>query len=1214
MSRRRGKHRRQPLTGNQESSHARPRKRRRWPYVCLVLMAILAALVLLSPRLLSTKAGNRLVTHIVNGQIKGSLSMESLSLSWAGPTEVKGLRAFDPQGREVLEAPRATYPGGMWRALTAMERLGRIEIDTPQAALYLDEQGRASLVKAFELRQPRPKRPDKPLPELRGTIALSDGSVTIHRVDDKKYEIRNIDVEAELATLAELAGQVSFETTDGGRLKVQFDLSGLTRGNKFRLDGAAGTFSLQTPEPIDLGPLAEFVMDEALAGTLEVTSQGNIEAGKLTAELQTNIAGLQSQDTARKGIQPIDAGLDAAFHATSTSAEGSATVTGPAGKMEMEFSYRHSDQADPLNLDTILSAVICGRCKSLPELTVRAHGEIDMPTVAQAVPTLMNVRPDVKITAGHLLVHNILVKGGARPTLQARTELRALAGVKNGSPFQTRPMSLQADAHIDPNSGLEVSGLALESAFGNAAGRGTTDALTGQFSLDLPKLHEDLGQAFDLGTLPAEGQVSGDFALTRQTPERTVFSGSASALNVRYASGQRHADFRTAQLHYKGHLETAGRRITRIDVVEISASVDDAVEMKARGWYDVANGAFNAEADITRAELSRSLAWIRNLQLTDKDVTRYSGRLKVHAKLARAAMDQPITGSGGAAIRNLQVDGKSIYDRAITLGWTGLELDRKAGRMTLASATLESPHDRLTIESMRWAGGQRTLEGRLGLRSDLARSLAALRPLLPPKLPDIAGQLAWTTTIRKANGRVNLNGAGEILDLRVGPDSGAFKQDTARFTHDAVIGEGTDLVTLRKLDVSSDAFSVKLVGTIDRLRTHRVLDLAGPYEGSWDHITRLLHQLVPKTRGNITIAGRTSGRLIVKGPVRNPQVRPEFHGLDATTRVGWQQASLYGVELGAAEMSPSLRDGQFRLGETAIDALGGKARLAGTVDFTPAIPVYRSPDKLTLLDNLTITREMSQKLLSQINPVFAEMTDIDGKVSLRLSQLVVPLAHAAGGTGGSGGGHMDLTGLNVRPAGMLKDLMRLGGLSTDRNETIRVDGVDFAVRDHRIHYKNFRMVFPNDFDLIFHGSVGLDKTLDLAVSVPIGGKLLEQLGVRGPAADYARVLEGVRIDIPIRGTSDQPMLGMAEVNTRELIDRAMKALLAEQTTNLLNDMLDTEKSVPSRQPTQLPKDEPEPATQPETERPKGQEELSDFLFDLLRDATDKKKTNSRDKR
>jgi len=113
----------------------------------------------------------------------------------------------------------------------------------------------------------------------------------------------------------------------------------------------------------------------------------------------------------------------------------------------------------------------------------------------------------------------------------------------------------------------------------------------------------------------------------------------------------------------------------------------------------------------------------------------------------------------------------------------------------------------------------------------------------------------------------------------------------------------------------------------------------------------------------------------------------------------------------------------------------------------------------------------------------------------------------------------------------------------------------------------------------------------MAVSVPVRAELLQRLGVRGPVLDYARLLSGTRIAIPLTGTRLKPGLDLSKVDLRPLIDRAVKALLTEEAAKRFQELLQGRK-----------KDKEKPDSRPENEKkdPGGGIDLSP-IFDLLRD-------------
>jgi hypothetical protein len=97
--------------------------------------------------------------------------------------------------------------------------------------------------------------------------------------------------------------------------------------------------------------------------------------------------------------------------------------------------------------------------------------------------------------------------------------------------------------------------------------------------------------------------------------------------------------------------------------------------------------------------------------------------------------------------------------------------------------------------------------------------------------------------------------------------------------------------------------------------------------------------------------------------------------------------------------------------------------------------------------------------------------------------------------------------------------------------------------------------------------------------------LLKRFGVSGPVAEYARLLEGARVRIPIVGTRLKPRLDLSRVDIRPLIQQAIRAFLAEEAVKRAAEILRP------KRPTTRPR---EPATRPVPKSP--EEQLLDWIF------------------
>jgi len=246
-----------------------------------------------------------------------------------------------------------------------------------------------------------------------------------------------------------------------------------------------------------------------------------------------------------------------------------------------------------------------------------------------------------------------------------------------------------------------------------------------------------------------------------------------------------------------------------------------------------------------------------------------------------------------------------------------------------------------------------------------------------------------------------------------------------------------------------------------------------------------------------------------------------------------------------------------------MDANGGKMRLGATVDMRAGEPVLNMPGPTAILEDVQLDPEVGKKLLSRFNPIFADVVQLEGKINLAIAEPIMLPLKKGSELPCAGSGRLDLGGLKVQPKGMLADLMQMVGLAGGESRSMEIGSVDFRIEQgRRIAYDDFTVTFGGVLDLKFYGSVGLDDTVDLAVSIPVRAALLESLGVEGPLLDYARVLEGARVDIPITGTRLKPKLSPSRKTIESLVSKAVEALLKEEAVKRLKDLLNRGKSEP----------------------------------------------------
>ncbi|MGE0480823.1 MAG: hypothetical protein AB7Q17_10175, partial [Phycisphaerae bacterium] len=659
-----------------------------------------------------------------------------------------------------------------------------------------------------------------------------------------------------------------------------------------------------------------------------------------------------------------------------------------------------------------------------------------------------------------------------------------------------------------------------------------------QFSADLAKLQAELGQLVDLGGHDLSGALSGNLRLTRAGDDAVDVALDAGARDVRYGTADRRFDVQKLGLQHAGRLMLAEAKPARFEIGKLELDADGQVVASATGWVDLAKQAFDVMTQVRRADLG--FVAQRSAALGVAELARYGGALAAEARVARGGADGPITSTGWLTGQALAVDGQPLLEGESKLAWSGVEVAGDGERVAAKSIQLSSAAANLDATGVQLQTGDATdLRADFKADADLARVLRAVGVVARMEQPpQIAGAFAFRGQLATSGSQVTAKGDGGIDDFSIGTGETTVREPRVDFEFDAKLDPPNERLALERLRVASKPFAAELSGTIEQYSGPANLALRGRYDAGWEELTALLHELAPATKGNVVVTGRSSSEFEIRGPANQPSVQPTFRGLATAVNVGWDSATIYGVALGNAKLAPALRDGQMTLPPASIAAAQGRVNLGGVVDFQPLDATLHIPGKLALLDGVTITPELGASLLSRINPIFMHLARVEGRVFLNTTDVTLPLGEAAK-TASQGAGALDLSDLKVQPGGVLGELLALAGYSAGETYEVKAGKLDFVIRDGRIVYDNFVMTFPQDFDLKFYGSVGFDDTLDLVVSVPLREAMLAKLGVKGPALALTQNLTGLRIDIPLSGTRQQPKLDLAKVDTEKLLKQLL---------------------------------------------------------------------------
>jgi len=947
--------------------------------------------------------------------------------------------------------------------------------------------------------------------------------------------------------------------------------------------------------------LPEFELHGVLAGSLEGARSG--DEWRISPDVSVSGFRFIAFDPLAAGVRdgrPVEVLLKGEVDISPRAATGHFGLHDEAGNLgHGDIGYVGGEFRLPLTEDwrwsrDWLSAVLAGDRVSMPAFEFSGGMDVDLARVEEAVPGLLGMRRDFRLTSGALKITSLHLAGGERPHAAGQIEL-TLFGSRDGRAISLHPLTADLDISLSAGEGLAIASADVRGAGLTVRANGSpTGTLSAEFRMEGIAFFKELSQ---LMTLPdcIAGDVAGSLTITPCGPDLSdlyvSLEATADGVDIPLPPGP----IRVARgrLTHEGEATLDSKRLTRYETSRTTLTLDEDVESSVDGWVDFANGSLEAMLRWPRANLSAVGSWARGLGLPiPPDLT---GTSQGQWTITLAAGQDTLVSSGKTVIDDVtlqrdgqrgagvspaptvplawtfenvatasqpeQLDGLSYpgqwsaqrgRDARVTLGRFELTHDNvrvrgdwreiRAGSLRLEheAATLEATDGRLSLgaaaRERAWEqriGGEVTaaFSTRLAIRADLARARAtALAVGTPERIPALAGRLDAAGEFAVIGPRMQATLSASVEPFTLGEGETAWSEPRVTFGGEASFDVARNELTLSRASVDVPGLvNVTTTGTVRGLPEQPVVSLAVDYRGEWAKAVERLHQFVPTTRETVSVTGTTAGTFHISGPLRS---RTEtLMGLRTDPAIQFVTGRFYGFELGAADLAPTLAGGKLTLPMTRIPGGGdnGVVSLGGELDLTGTTPVLRIPGTVRLLDRVAINRQIGEEWLSRVNPILGSTNKLEGTLTLETTDLVLPLGRDLL-TGGSGKGRLDLSRIEVSPKGFLGDLLGLAGLDISRGSLLlRPQGVEFEIRDGRVHYEDFR-ISAGLLDLVFRGSVGFDDSVEMWVSMPVSRQLLGLFELGLPTDHLLRLIGDIRVEIPIRGTRLAPTLDVGSLN------------------------------------------------------------------------------------
>jgi len=481
-----------------------------------------------------------------------------------------------------------------------------------------------------------------------------------------------------------------------------------------------------------------------------------------------------------------------------------------------------------------------------------------------------------------------------------------------------------------------------------------------------------------------------------------------------------------------------------------------------------------------------------------------------------------ITANGNSSLKNLKLSsdkGKSAFEPMAEVNFDfnidrnkkildveTLKANASFGQIDIKEATF--PLDKESEQPVRME-----VEGR-GIDMEKLGQFAVLFGAFPEEMK-LSGIAESKLSI---SGKKNIyrfaTDATEIANLKVSyPGKTPFEQRGVLAIFDVEIDQSEKSINVKKLRWTSSDIKIRDVKMTKQVKGDRtVLKGRADLEYDWEAISTLAGTFLPE---GLQLKGKRKDTISFSSDYPTGQSDKMMANLNSHAKLGFAKADYMGLNFGSTDVDIQVQKGLLKISPFSTTVNKGQLNFAGGADFKNTPVLFETPGSMELIKNIQINRETTKKLLTYVNPIFANAVNVTGVLNFDCNELAVPLSK------GSQNdikveGIISISNLRMDSSDLLgKILFAAGG--SEGGKVITVHPTRFVLQDGYLKYDDMRMDIGNN-PVNFSGTIGLDKSLDMKITLPYTKS--------GKTVRVGEAAESERITVSLGGTVDHPELDL----------------------------------------------------------------------------------------
>ena len=1011
--------------------------------------------------------------------------------------------------------------------------LGGVEVVKPQVVFYLPDKQPSDVSDTTESPQ------SGGLPAFSGILKITDGSIrTVNPGGGEKVVVKDLDLYLDISDIEK---PIIYQV---------FLMSGDTVGT---ISGE-GTLTLSANNPLDLKAIqsdgrlkiANWELEEVLA---IMASRGDFPSGKGRLNVDLALQGSASKALHIKGKLSLNrlelwGGLLGADHPR---------IKGITTEIDGTISQDILSLNQMKLQSSMANGSVQGKIAGRGQNQLQGSADINLAEVFSQLPETLKLRRDLTLSEGQLALSASVKSIDEVTQFKGSARLDQLKGLSKGKPVAwNQPISLKAHGERSAR-GIHIDNLSLRSAFLNGDGQGDFRAMRVTLSADIAAALSELKKILDLREWSGSGKLFAKLQVNETAPN---ISAATVNLDIRDLALNRNRAPILPKQDVKADLSTTvqkGEGLTDSTFQQPKLTIQSSM---VRGKFNATRFQLNTEEGLPAAD-NLSIDGNFNLQQIS-DLLRNFKKLSNSTRLAGNAHIQSSASMDAQrlVLNNTRVDArnfryhdgqKTLRDNRLSLETKGkLNFETRSARFAPiningSAGTITIPQ--LTIND--WSDIQKDMKTRAKARLDLAKLTRSYGDFIQlPEKTQIAGKGTFDLDLDFSSPKAQF--------LKVDADLSPFQltsetlppisEDHVKLQANLKRSPDGKALTIENIQLNSTPLSLSAAGNLDQAGNQKKLAANGKINLD----LKMLSPYLQKIAGpQITITGKGDNPFKLKLVSGRTRWTDALKQTDFSGAIRADSIDAFGLGISATEV-PLRVANETAIAKLAATANGGQLNLEPKIDLKKEPYMLSLPPESTILKDVEITDAIAENLMSKIHPVFQGSVQAEGHVDLYMQHFNWALDKKDRDKT-TFAGTLRLKGVRINSTNLLSGLLALIGVRGNEMDFGDLD-IDFVARNGRIETSPIRLEIDGH-PIELSGSVGFDKSLDYTAKLPITPKL-----VGNKAYQY---LEGVTIDVPIRGNSNNPDIDESSMQkaSESMAEQALKKSLEKGVENILEQLL-----------------------------------------------------------